>query len=104
MQHCYYFLEVGPNGPDDEPVFLGEMNTDEPLAGVEEGKDFVLERVIHLASVDRDAMRPRTKTEATKYRIAEVLPGVRLNKDYSGQVTRVLLQHPKEITDLSRKA
>ncbi|PLC44525.1 hypothetical protein C0Q88_07550 [Ralstonia pickettii] len=104
MPHYYYFLEVGQNGPDGEPVIVAEIKAENSLSGIEEGKDFVLEKVIHLGAVDRDALRARTETVATKYRIQEVLSGARLSGGFASEVTRVLLSHPKQLTDPSNKA
>lgn len=100
MHHFYYFLEVGPNGPEGEPTLIGKMKADGRLTGIEEGKDFILERVVSLP-LNRDALRPRTKTVSFKYRIQEVLHGARLNGGYDCEVIRVLLSHPKELTDLN---
>ena len=80
------------------------MKADESLAGIEEGKDFILEKVVNLGAPDRDALRARTKTVATKYRIQEVLRGARLNSGFDSEITRVLLSHPKQLSDLDEKA
>lgn len=97
MQHFYFFLEVGP---DTDPVLIGKMKTDERLAGIEEGKDFVLERTTRSPSPSGNVMQTSAKTQSAKYRIEEVLHGARMDGGLDSEVTRVLLRRLKDLPEV----
>ncbi len=98
MQHFYYFLEIGP---DTDPVLVGKMKTDERLAGIEEGKDFVLERTTRSTPPGGNVMQASAKTQSAKYRIEEVLHGARMDGGFDSEVTRVLLRRLKELPEVN---
>ena len=96
MQHFYYFFEVRP---DTDPLLIGTMKTDERLAGVEAGKDFVLEQTTKSAPSGGNALQVSVKTQSAQYRIDEVLHGARMDRGFDSEVTRVMLRRLKDLSE-----
>ena len=100
MQHRYYFFEVGPG---TDPVLIGTLITDECLAGVEAGKDFILEQIPRSNPSGDNALRGSGKTKSIQYRIEEGLHGARISggsdSTTEGAVTRMMLRHQKDLPE-----
>ncbi|WKZ86297.1 hypothetical protein N5B55_04925 [Ralstonia pickettii] len=87
MLYHYEFFERNPDG---DPMALSWATTNEPLQGIEAGKDYILSQDVPRGGA--------TEKVVTLYRVEDAVFGAGLSGQNSFQLTRVYLRRLRELT------